>query len=183
MKNTTFVLLFSSSSVSGGFSMVDCRPFLLVYRRPIVVLIYFLICLLMGFSVRPGQVFRKTCLISLRRLSDVGAEKFRMEILLQFWFSCLGQNVICHNFWLLYIHGNFPHYSLLVSGYFYYFLSIFWTDISCFYSVMVHPSSHKTPNDINGSVLIFGLMWICLACLLSPGSWIVAICDDFIVLP
>ena len=50
-------------------------------------------------------------------------------------------------------------------------------------SVMVHPSSHKTPNYINGAVCIFGKMWICLACFLRPGSWSVAICLYSIVLP
>ena len=55
--------------------------------------------------------------------------------------------------------------------------------IACLYSVMVHPSSHKTPNDINGADWIFGEMWICLASLLRPGIWSVAICVDFIVLP
>ena len=48
---------------------------------------------------------------------------------------------------------------------------------------MMHPSSHKTPNDIIGAVLIFGKMWICLAYFLRPGEWSVAICDDSIVLP
>ena len=55
-------------------------------------------------------------------------------------------------------------------------------DIACLSSVMVHPSSHKTPNDINGAVYIFGKMWICLASLLRPGSLSVAICVDSIVL-
>ena len=30
---------------------------------------------------------------------------------------------------------------------------LFWTDTSCLSSVVVHPSSHKTNNDISGSVL------------------------------
>ena len=47
---------------------------------------------------------------------------------------------------------------------------------------MVHQSSQKSLNDINGAVCIFGKMWICLACLLIPGSWSVAICVDSIVL-
>ena len=47
---------------------------------------------------------------------------------------------------------------------------------------MVHPKSHNTPNDISGAVFIFGIMWVCLACLLRPGRWSVAICDDSIVL-
>ena len=48
---------------------------------------------------------------------------------------------------------------------------------------MVNPSSHKTPNDINGAIFIFGKMWICLACLLRLGIWSVATSQDSIVLP
>ena len=47
----------------------------------------------------------------------------------------------------------------------------------------MHPSSYKTPNEINGGVLIFGRMWICLAFLLISDSLGVAMCEDFIVLP
>ena len=47
---------------------------------------------------------------------------------------------------------------------------------------MVHPPSHNTPNDIIGDVYIFGKIWICLVCLLKPGSWSVAMCNDSIVL-
>ena len=39
--NITFVFILSSRSVSGGFSMVDCVPFLIVGRCPIVVFIDF----------------------------------------------------------------------------------------------------------------------------------------------
>ena len=48
---------------------------------------------------------------------------------------------------------------------------------------MVHPSSHKTPNDISGAVFIFELIWIWIACYLRPVSWSVNICDEYIVLP
>ena len=48
---------------------------------------------------------------------------------------------------------------------------------------MVHPSSHKTLNDINGAVFIFGKMWILLACLFRPGSWSAVMWEDSIVLP
>ena len=47
---------------------------------------------------------------------------------------------------------------------------------------MVHQSSLNTPNDISRAVLIFGIMLICIACLLIPGRCSVAICDDSIVL-
>ena len=51
----------------------------------------------------------------------------------------------------------------------------FWMIISCLYSVMVHPSSHKTHNNINGAVCISGEMCIYLVCLLRNGSWSLAI--------
>ena len=59
----------------------------------------------------------------------------------------------------------------------------YWTAISCLSSVMLHQLSHKTPNDISGAVFIYGKMWICLASLIRPGCWSVAMCDESIVLP
>ena len=59
---------------------------------------------------------------------------------------------------------------------------LFWTDISYLSSVMVHPSSHNTPNEINVSVFIFGKMCICLACLLRPASRRFAMCQESIML-
>ena len=42
----------------------------------------------------------------------------------------------------------------------------FCTDISCLSSVMVHPSSHTTHNDISGNVFIYGKCGsVSLACL------------------
>ena len=111
------------------------------------------------------------------------AEKCCMKVLCQFWFSYFGHNVICHNFWWLYLQGNFPHSSFLVSGAFYSFLSIFWDDISILSIVMVHPSSYITLNDISWALFVYEKMWICLACLLSPGIWSVAICDESILIP
>ena len=49
--------------------------------------------------------------------------------------------------------------------------------------MIVHPSSHKTPNEINGDVFIFGEMCIRLACLLIPDIWSVLMCEDSIVIP
>ena len=54
-------------------------------------------------------------------------------------------------------------------------------NIYCLSSVMVHPSSHKTPFDIKAAVCIFGKILICLTCLLIPGTWSVAMCIDSIV--
>ena len=48
---------------------------------------------------------------------------------------------------------------------------------------MVHPSSNKTPNDINEDIFICGKMCIYLAFLRRPGSWIVTMCEDSIVIP
>ena len=98
-------------------------------------------------------------------------------------FRCLWQNAIRHSFWLLFFQGQFPHSSSLFSGPFKYFLHIFFTGIYFLSSVMVHPSSHKTPNYISGDVFTFGQMWICLDCLLIPGICSVAMCEDSIVLP
>ena len=56
-------------------------------------------------------------------------------------------------------------------------------DIACLSRVMVHPSSHKTPNNINGAVLIFGKMWIYFASLIRLGSLIFAICVNSVVFP
>ena len=61
--------------------------------------------------------------------------------------------------------------------------TFFFTSIYFLSSVMVHPSSHKTPNYISGDVFTFGQMWICLDCLLIPGICSVAMCEDSIVLP
>ena len=47
---------------------------------------------------------------------------------------------------------------------------------------MVHPSSHKNPNDISGYVHILGEMLIFLDCLLMPDIGSVSICDEFIVI-
>ena len=46
----------------------------------------------------------------------------------------------------------------------------FWIDISCLFSLMVNPSSHKTPNAINGSFYILGKIWIYLTCFIIPVS-------------
>ena len=48
---------------------------------------------------------------------------------------------------------------------------------------MVHSSLHKTPNEINGYVFIFGKNRICLAFLLRPDSWSVTMCDNSILIP
>ena len=54
--------------------------------------------------------------------------------------------------------------------------TFFGTRIPCLSSVVLHPSSHKAPDDISGDVFIFGKFWICVACLNRPGGWSVAMC-------
>ena len=72
VKKTTFVLLFSSKYVSGGFSLFYWIPCILICRCPIAPLLNFCGCFLMIPSMRPVQVLRKPCLIALRRLDVVG---------------------------------------------------------------------------------------------------------------
>ena len=71
---TIFVLILSFRSVSGDFSLVDYKLFLLVCRCPIVVFPDLSRCFLMIFSMRPDQVFRKPCFIIVSRLAVVGLE-------------------------------------------------------------------------------------------------------------
>ena len=72
VQNTTFVLIFSSNYVSGGYYLVDLSPYLLMCMCPIVVFLGFPRWFVMSFSIRPGQVFRKHFLIALRRIDVVG---------------------------------------------------------------------------------------------------------------
>ena len=134
------------------------------------------------FSVRPGHVFIKPCLITLRIVAVVGLKSSACEywasygfevssrILFTTFSDCCGPRGTYH------IPVFLCLFTLIISSPF------FWMKI-CLSSVMVHPSSQKTPNDINGAVYIFGKMCICLACFLRPRIWCVAICVDSIVLP
>ena len=92
MQYTPLNLIFYSRYVSGGFSLVDCNPCLLLCRCPIVVFLDFSRCFLMSFSVRPGHVFRKSCLIALRRLAVVGMKssacKYWASYVLKFMPEC-----------------------------------------------------------------------------------------------
>ena len=127
---------------------------------PIVVCLDFSKCFLMIVSVRPGHVFRKSCLVALSRLSVVGlksaAYKYwassSSEVCARVIFTtfsyCCGPRGASHIPVLLFL------VPLIISSPF------FWMYISCLSSVMLHPSSHRTPNDINGDVCIFGKMWI-----------------------
>ena len=133
--------------------------------------------------MKPDQVFRKPCLIALLRLALVGLKSaackywasYGFEVCARMLFTtfsdCCGPRGTSHIPVFLFL------VPLIISS------PLFWTDIACLSSVMVHPSSHNNTNDINGAVYIFGKMWICLASLLRPGSWRVAICFEYIVLP
>ena len=72
MHKTTPVLHLSSRSVYGGFFLVDCIPFLLICRCPIVVYIGFSVCLFINPSVGPVRVLSKPRLIVFVRLVVVG---------------------------------------------------------------------------------------------------------------
>ena len=132
--------------------------------------------------VRPGKVFRFPCLVALRRLDFVG-------IKIDAWRYCASSGLVVWSRMLIvtdsvfFYRGNYhiPVCLFLVPLIF--SCPFFWTDISWLSSVMVHTSSHNTPNYINGAVAILGEMWICLACLLRPGRWSFSMCDDSIVIP
>ena len=72
VKNTIFVLLLVSRAISGGFSLVGCSSFFYNVQVFHFSVPHFSICLLISFSVRPGHVPRKPCLINLMRLAVVG---------------------------------------------------------------------------------------------------------------
>ena len=155
LQNTTFVLLLSYRSVSGGFYLVYCRPCLLMCRCLIVVLLDFSICLLISFSVRPGHLFREPFFIAMRRLVFFGMKSDAYKYCdcsgLYVWsimlfltdFYCCVSRVTSHITVFLFM------VPLIIS------CPLFWTDISCLFSVMVNPSSHKTPNDISGDIFNF----------------------------
>ena len=59
VQNTTFIVIFSFKYVSGGVSLVDCIPCLLMCRCPIIVFPDFSRCFFISFYIRPVHVFRK----------------------------------------------------------------------------------------------------------------------------
>ena len=170
LQNTTFVLILSSSYVSGVVSLVYFIPCHLMCRCPIVVFLDLLRCFFMVFYVRPVHVFRKPCLINLRRLAIVGLKSDACK----YWDSSgfeVYARMLCTTFSEFYVPRSTSHIPVLLFMVPFIISSpLLWIEISCLYSVMLHPSSNKTPNDINGDVWIFGKMWICLTCLLRPGS-------------
>ena len=122
----------------------------------IVVFLDFSRCFLVIFYVRPSQVLSKPYLIALRRLAVVGLKQnfggTVLVLVLAVWarmlFSIASDCCVSR--------GTFHITPCLFMVPFIIYCPFFWTDISFFYSVMVHPSSHKTPDDISGAVFIFG---------------------------
>ena len=163
--------------------MVNFNPCLLIFRCPIVVLLDFSRCFLIIFYVIPVQVFRKPCLVALRRIAVVGLRSaackylassgFKVCVIMLFttFSDCCGPRGTSHIPVFLFL------VPLIISSLF------FWTEIACLSSVAVHPSSHKTPNNINGAVYILVGMCICIASLLRPGIRSVDICVDSKLLP
>ena len=183
VQNTTFVLILSSRYLSGDFSLVDFSPCLLVWRCPMVVFLGFKRWLLISFSLRPCHVFSKPCLITLRKIVVVGLKSsaFKNCNSSDFYVCAMILFVTDSDCWVSKGTSHIPIFLFLVTLIIYF--PFLWTDISCLSNVMFFPSSHKTPNDINGSVFIFGKIWICLACFLRPGSWSVAMREGSIVIP
>ena len=72
------------------------------------------------------------------------------------WLS--GPEYYLPQFLIVVFPGELPKLLFVCYWYPLIFVVKFWTVISCWYSVMVHPSSHKTPNNIRGAVIIFGKM-------------------------
>ena len=143
MQNTTFILIFSSKSVPGGFSLVDCIPYLFMCRCPIFLLLDFLRCFLISFLVRPGHIFRKPCLIALRRLDvsgmkgaacryydNSGIELCNRMLFTTFSYCCVSRG-----------SSQIPVFFFLVPLIIYF--PFFWIGISCLSIVMVNPLSHK----------------------------------------
>ena len=162
--------------------MADYSTCLLICRFLIFIFIDILICLLVSFYVITGQVFREPFFIALSRLADVGMKS-------DAWRYCASSGLVVWSRMLFARTSDFvvskgnshiPVCLFLVP--FIIFCPFFLTDISYFSSVMVHLSSHKTPNDISGAIFIFGEIIIWLACFLGTGIWSVSICDDSIVL-
>ena len=135
-KHYIFFLL-SSRSRSGGFSLVDCIPCLLVCRCPILVLVYFLICFLMRLAMSPDQVFSKPCLVVLRRLAAVGVK-------IASWRYCASSSVVVWDRMLIitsyycYVSKGTSHIPFSFFPVSFIICCTFLTYISCLSIVMVH---------------------------------------------
>ena len=147
-------------------------------------------CILEFFKVFRDDLFceaqsilQKTCLIALSRLVVVGLK----SVACKYWTSS-GFEVCTRilftkfsNFCVSRGTSHIPVFLFLVPLIIFY--PLLWIVIYFLSSVMVHPSSHKTPHDINGDVYILGKMWISLVCLFRPGRCSVDVCVESIVVP
>ena len=155
---------------------------LLMFRCLIVVFLDFSRCFLIRISVRPDQVSRKPCLIALRRIAAVGQKSAACKYLASSIFEVCARMLFTTFSDCCDPRGTSHIPVFLFLSPLIIFSPLFWMDIACLSSVMVHPSMHKTPNNINGAVYILVKIWICLASLLRPGIWSVAIFVDSIVI-
>ena len=121
-------------------------------RCTIFLSIHFSVCLLMSSSVRPFQVLRKPCLIALVRFAIVGmksaARRYCHISGLGVWTIMLFATIYYCCFYRVTYHIPVCLFLLI----FIIICPLFWNDISCLSSVMLHQSSHKTPNDISEGV-------------------------------
>ena len=136
-----------------------------------------------SFSVRPGHFFRKLCLVDLKRLPVVGIKSATCKYCAGSGFDLCARILFVTASYFCVSRGTSHITVFLFLVLLIIYCPFLWNGVSCLSSVMIHPSSHKTSNDINGDVIIFGKIWICLACLLITGSWSVAMCEDSIVIP
>ena len=67
--------------------MIDFSPCLLMCRCPIVIFITFYICFFINTSMRPVQVLRKPCFITLRRTIVFGLKSAA-------WKYCAGSGLV-----------------------------------------------------------------------------------------
>ena len=169
MQYTTFVLIFSYRSISGVFYLVYFNPCLLMCMSPIVVFLCLSRCFLISFSVRPGHIFRKPCLIALRRIVLVGMKSAACKYLASSGFGICAKMSFTIFSYCCGPRGTSPTPVLLFLVPLIISSTLLCMDVDCLSSVVVHPSSHNNPNHINADVCIFGKMWICIASLLRPG--------------
>ena len=169
MQYNTFIVIFSSRFVSGGSCLVNCNPCLLMYKCPIFLFFYLSRCFLISFFMRPCQVFRKPGLIDLRRLAVLGMKISACKYMSSSVFKVCAKMLFTTFSSYCGPRGTF-HIPVFFLVPLIIYSPLFWMDIDRISSVMMYPSSHNTPNDINGVVYIFGKMLICLASLLRPGS-------------
>ena len=140
-------MILSSRSVSGGFSLVYCSPCLIMWRCPIVVFINFTIWFLMSFYVRPGQVSRKSCLVALSRIDAVGLKSATRRY-------CASYGLVVWSIMLFTttsdccvsrVTSQITVLLFLVN--FIICCSLFWTDISCLYNLVIQTLSNRTPKN------------------------------------